>query len=147
MIAVTNRLALETVRSPQFIDITQDVLAFARHVRIQNGIIVAFSRHTTAAIKINENEPLLLEDLKDLLKSLAPREEYYRHNDFDIRTVNMHPNEPKNGHSHCQHLMLGTSETIPLISGNLQLGEWQSVFLIELDESRDRRVTVSIVGM
>ncbi|MCZ6546337.1 MAG: YjbQ family protein, partial [Chloroflexi bacterium] len=42
---------------------------------------------------------------------------------------------------------LSTSETIPLIDGELQMGEYQSVFLVELDSARDRRVTVSILGM
>jgi secondary thiamine-phosphate synthase enzyme len=140
-------LEYRTGDGPSLLDITDDVRQVVVESGLQFGQVSVYSNHTTASIRLQENEPLLLEDLKDLLKSLAPREEYYRHNDFDIRTVNMHPNEPKNGHSHCQHLMLGTSETIPLISGNLQLGEWQSVFLIELDESRDRRVTVSIVGM
>ena len=59
----------------------------------------------------------------------------------------MHPDESPNGHSHCQHLMLSTSETVPLVNGALQLGEWQSIFLIELDHPRDRRVTVNILGI
>ena len=111
------------------------------------GQVSVDSNHTTAAIRLQENEPLLLEDLKDMLGTLAPRDKYYRHNDFDIRTVNMHPDEPKNGHSHCQQILLSTSETIPLIDGGLQMGEWQSVFLIELDTARARRVTISIVGI
>jgi thiamine phosphate synthase YjbQ (UPF0047 family) len=85
--------------------------------------------------------------LKDCLLRLAPRDGYYRHNDFDIRTVNMHPDEPKNGHSHLQHLLLSTSETIPLVAGDLQLGSYQSVFLVELDGARDRRVTLTILGV
>ena len=51
-----------------------------------------------------------------------------------------------NGHPHCRHLFLGTSETIPLIGGELQFGTYQSVFLIELDRPRSREVLVSIVG-
>ena len=98
-------------------------------------------------IRLQKNEPLLLEDLKDMLRTLAPRDKYYRHNDFGIRTVNMHPDEPKNGHSHCQQILLSTSETIPLIDGSLQMGEWQNLFLIELDNARPRRVTVSILGI
>ncbi|HJN91811.1 MAG TPA: secondary thiamine-phosphate synthase enzyme YjbQ [Dehalococcoidia bacterium] len=140
-------LEYRTGDGPWLLDITDDIRQVVVESGLQYGQVSVYSNHTTASIRLQENEPLLVEDLKDLLKSLAPREEYYRHNDFDIRTVNMHPNEPKNGHSHCQHMMLGTSETIPLISGNLQLGSFQSIFLIELDDSRDRRVTVSIVGM
>ena len=146
MIAVTNRLALETVQSPQFIDITQDVLAFARHVGLQNGIIVVFSRHTTAAIKIGENEPLLMEDLERFLEKLASRNGHYQHNDFSVRTTNMTEDECPNGHAHCQHLLMSTSETIPIIDGELQLGRWQSIFLVELDRPRAREVVLQAIG-
>ena len=146
MIAVTNRLALETVRAPQFIDITQDVLAFAQHARIQNGIIVAFSRHTTAAIKIGENEPLLIKDLEQFLERIAARNGQYQHNDFSIRTANMTEDECPNGHAHCQHLLMSTSETIPIIDGDLQLGRWQSIFLVELDRPRAREVVLQAIG-
>ena len=146
MIAVTNRLILNTVRAPQLIDITKDVLAFALYSGIQNGIVVAFSRHTTAAIKISENEPLLLEDLENFLERIAPRDGEYRHNDFTIRTINMTEDECPNGHAHCQHLLMSTSETIPIIDGELQLGRWQSVFLVELDHPRSREVVLQAIG-
>ena len=58
----------------------------------------------------------------------------------------MAEDECPNGHAHCRHLFLGTSETIPLIDGGLQLGTYQRVFLIELDRQRQREVLVSIVG-
>ena len=146
MIAVTNRLILNTVRAPQLIDITKDVLAFALYSGIQNGIVVTFSRHTTAAIKISENEPLLLEDLENFLERIAPRDGEYRHNDFTIRTINMTEDECPNGHAHCQHLLMSTSETIPIIDGELQLGRWQSVFLVELDHPRSREVVLQAIG-
>ncbi len=140
-------LEYRTGDGPWLLDITDDVRQVIIESGLQFGQVSVYSNHTTAAIRLQENEPLLLEDLKDLLKSIAPQDQYYRHNDFKIRTVNMNPNEPKNGHSHCQQLLLSTSETIPLVAGSLQLGRYQSVFLIELDAARDRRVTVSIVGM
>ena len=143
---VHEHLDYSTQEGPWLLDITDDVQRVVSESGMQFGQVSVYSNHTTAAIRLQENEPLLLEDLKDTLESLAPRERYYRHNDFDIRTVNMHPDEPKNGHSHCQHILLSTSETIPLIDGCLQMGEWQSVFLIELDAPRERRVTISIVG-
>ena len=146
MIAVTNRLILNTVRAPQLIDITKDVLAFALYSGIQNGIVVAFSRHTTAAIKISENAPLLLEDLENFLERIAPRDGEYSHNDFTIRTINMTEDECPNGHAHCQHLLMSTSETIPIIDGELQLGRWQSVFLVELDHPRSREVVLQAIG-
>ena len=140
-------LEYRTELGPWLLDITEDVRQLVLESGLQFGQVSVFSNHTTAAIRLQEHEPLLLEDFKELLESIAPRERYYRHNDFSIRTVNMHPDEPKNGHSHCQQILLSTSETIPLIDGELQMGEYQSVFLVELDSARDRRVTVSILGM
>lgn len=139
-------LQYTTEAGPSFHEITEDVRRIVEASGLHFGQVTIFSNHTTAAIRLQENEPLLIEDLKDMLCRLAPQEGYYRHNDFDIRTVNMHPNEPKNGHSHCQHVLLSTSETVPLVDGCLQLGEFQSIFLVELDGARDRRVTVNIIG-
>ena len=104
---------IDTERDPQFIDITEWISECVAESGISNGFVVAYSRHTTAAIKINENEPLLLEDVEDFLEKLCPRNADYRHNNFNIRTVNMTENEPANGHVHLQHLVVGTSETIP----------------------------------
>ena len=100
---------------------------------IKNGILTVFSRHTTAAIIIQENEPLLLEDFKNFLDCVAPEEADYRHNDFNTRTVHMHEDECPNGHSHCRQLVLGTSESVPLIQGEMSLGQWQRIFFVELD--------------
>ena len=142
-----HHLEYRTGHGPCFKDITQDVCALIRESGLQWGQVTVFSNHTTAAIRLQEHEPLLLEDMCAMLERLAPSGGDYRHNDFSVRTVNMHPDESPNGHSHCQHLMLNTSETVPLVDGQLQLGEWQSIFLIELDHPRDRRVTVNVLGI
>jgi len=63
MLALTNRLVFETTRAPEFIDITDDVVRFVRESNVRNGCVIIYSRHTTAAIKVNENEPLLLKDM------------------------------------------------------------------------------------
>ncbi len=80
------------------------------------------------------------------LSRVAPAGNYYEHNDFTIRTVNMFPDECANGHSHCQHLFLGSSESIPVHEGRAHLGRFQSIFLIELDHARLRRVHVQTIG-
>jgi secondary thiamine-phosphate synthase enzyme len=118
---------------------------------IENGVVVIYSKHTTAAIKINEAEPLLLKDMECFLERLAPKESYYGHNDFAIRTVHMHEDECPNGHAHCQHLMLSTSEQVPLIEGKMTFGEWQRIFLVELDVDmvelpKKRDVVIQVVG-
>ena len=97
---------------------------------------------------IQEDEPLLLTDMKSTLERFSPSNAHYRHNDFDVRTVHMHENECPNGHSHCQHMVLGSSETIPVIDGSLALGEFQRVFVVELDPEKARRqVLVQIMGV
>jgi len=138
MLALTNHIMVETTKAPQFMDITQDVKEFVRASRIQNGCVVIYSKHTTAAIKINENEPLLLEDMERLLQSVASIDGHYHHNALK--------GEPPNGHAHCQHLFMSSSENIPIIDGELQLGRWQSVFLVELDSPRAREVVLQALG-
>jgi len=136
----------EASGAPEFIDITDEVLAAVEASEVREGSVTVFSRHTTAAVKINENEPLLLEDMARFLERTAPREANYRHNDFVIRTVNMTEDECPNGHSHCQHLLLSASETIPICEGVALLGRWQRVFLIELDRPRLRQVVIQVSG-
>ena len=143
----TFTVSLESVKAPEFLDITENVIAAVAEAGITAGIAVVYSNHTTAAIKINEWEPLLLEDLERLLEHIAPRDGNYRHNDFAVRTVNLTEGESPNGHAHCQHLTLSTSESIPVVEGQLQLGTYQRVFFIELDCPRAREATVQVMGV
>lgn len=142
----TQLLEIQTTKGPEFIDITNEVMQFVEENEVDNGVLVIFSKHTTAAIRINENESLLLKDMTQFLQELAPKDKYYRHNDFSIRTEHMHEDEVPNGHSHCQSLGMGASETVPVIDGELQIGKWQRVFLIELDHSRKRKVILQLIG-
>lgn len=138
------RLKIVTQQELEFVDISDDVRDLVRELQVRDGLVVVFSRHTTAAIKINEREPLLLEDMARLLRQWAPPGDGYRHDDFSIRTVNLQPDERPNGHAHCQQLLLNTSETIPVADGELLLGPWQSLFLVELDGPRVREVLVQL---
>src|SRR5689334_2324280 len=113
---LTTRTLTLTTRQPiDLIDITDQVAALVRDTGLRNGQVVLLSRHTTATVRIQENEPLLLEDLRDFLARLAPSNSPYRHNDFRVRTHHMHPDERPNGHAHCLQLLLGSSETVPVV--------------------------------
>lgn len=141
------RLVFETQEPIQFLDITDDVADLVRSAGLREGVASVFSRHTTAAVCIQEDEPLLLEDLRAFLERSAPADLHYRHNDFRVRTVHMHEDESPNGHSHCMQMMLGTSETVPVEDGQLLLGTWQRIFLVELDGPRPRReVVIQVFG-
>lgn len=140
-------LGYQTSGAPQFIDITDDVADAVNRSGVANGIAVVFSRHTTAAIKINESEPELVKDMARFLAEIAPQERDYFHNDFEVRTVNMEEDECPNAHAHCQHLTLSASESIPVLQGRMHLGRWQRIFLIELDRPKARQVTVQVLGI
>ncbi|MBI3964822.1 MAG: YjbQ family protein [Chloroflexi bacterium] len=138
-------LRVRTEPGPSFVDLTGAVRAFVSESGVKHGLVTIFARHTTAAIRINENEPLLLEDLKRFLNQCAPPNASYEHDDL-YRRGDVPMDEPKNAHSHCQHMLLGASETIPVVNGQMPLGKWQSIFLVELCSGRERNVLMQVIG-
>jgi len=145
MKCVTRTITVRSTRGPQFVDITDQVAGIAREASLRNGFAIVFSRHTTAAIRINENEPMLIQDMEQFLEKVAPAHAYYNHND-SAHTHTPHREDRPNGHSHCQQLLLGASEAVPIAEGHLVLGQWQRLFLVELDRGREREVVVQLVG-
>ena len=112
------------------------------------GQVLAAVAHTTCALIVQENEPLLLADLADRLRRFASRDEAYRHNEMDVRTVNVCGlDECANGHSHCQHVLLGASTALLVVDQDLVLGRWQRLLLVELDHPRPREMTVQVTGV
>ena len=135
-----------TDRPTQFVDLTDRIEAFVRQTGLSFGIVNVQSLHTTAAIVLNEHEPLLLADLASMLARLAPIDDIYQHDDSSRRTVNVSPDEPANGHAHCRALLLPSSAAINVVGGRLQIGRWQRIFLVELAGPRRRRVSVVALG-
>ena len=146
-IVLCESLEMSTTKAPEFIDITDEVQSIVAASGAQFGQVNILSTHTTAAIIVNEHEPLLLEDMARVLEEMAPVDADYEHNDFTKRTVNMEEGECMNGHAHCRHLFLGASETLPILKGEMPLGKWQRIFLVELDRARPRKVLVNIMGV
>src|SRR5207245_2872731 len=136
-----------SVAPRDFMDVTDRVADVVDRAGITEGWVGLFSKHTTAAVVINENEPLLLADMAAMLERLSATDATYGHNDFTIRTVNMHADECANGHAHCQHLLLSSSQSVPLADGHLDLGEWQRIFFVELGRPRDRQLVVQVFGI
>lgn len=136
----------KTKKEADFIDITERVEKFISESKIKDGLVNIQSLHTTMAVIVNENEPLLIKDMEPFLENIAPKKCDYNHDNFEIRTVNMCDDECTNGHSHCKAIVLPTSVTMNLIGGKLQLGQWQRIFIRELDRSRPRKVQIQIIG-
>ena len=131
-----------------FLDLTDDLRRAIKDAGVTDGIALAFCAHTTCALLINEWEDGALEDFRRHLTDLVPHEgAYYRHDDFEIRTQNMHEDERKNGHAHVKAMLLSaTSHAIPVVGGEPGLGTWQRLILFEMDEPKDRVVTFQVVG-
>jgi secondary thiamine-phosphate synthase enzyme len=136
---------LRTESRVQFIDLTELVEERVRRSGVRHGTVSIQTRHTTTGVVVNENEPLLLEDMARALERLVPRDLRYRHNDLADR-ADLPPGETENGDAHCKALLLRSSETLAIIDGQVQRGRWQRVFLVELDGPRPRSLAVVVMG-
>ncbi len=142
---VTKKLKVKVKKDTELIDITEQVRQIVKESNIINGLVTVFTKHTTSAIRVNENEPLLMQDIKDFLNRLAPRDNGYRHDQLDKRECP--PNERINAHSHLRALLMGASECVPVINRELDMGKWQSIFFVDLDGcDREREVIVQVLG-
>lgn len=147
---------METKNGIALIDITPQIRAAIVKAGVKEGTVNVLSRHTTTAIVINENEPRLVDDTRQFLMKLAPAAYPYLHNDLHLRSAPegwpggddaWRAQEPVNAHSHLLSMILGNSETIPVHQGELTIGTWQSVLLVELDGKRTRTVGIQVVGL
>jgi thiamine phosphate synthase YjbQ (UPF0047 family) len=90
-----------------YLDLTDDLRRAVKDAGVTEGMVVAFCAHTTCALLINEWEEGALADFRRHLTDVVPHEGvYYQRDDFDIRTQNMHEDEPKNGHAHVKAMLL-----------------------------------------
>jgi secondary thiamine-phosphate synthase enzyme len=135
---------IQTTEPISIIKLDEDINSAIRHCDITDGFVIISSRHTTTGITINEYEPRLLEDMKIWLSRLVPKSDKYLHNDISER--NCPPDEPENAHSHLMAMLLGSSESIPIANRKMQLGEYQSVMLIDLDGPRERTINIQVFG-
>ena len=129
-----------------FIDLTDLAQKIVQESKIKNGLLNIQSLHTTVAIIVNENEPLLISDMKKMLDRLIPQNIQYQHDNFEIRTVNLCNDECANGHAHCKAILLGPNKTLNIINGKIELGQWQRIFAVELDRSRPRKIALAVLG-
>lgn len=136
---------LETKTQFEIIDVTERVKEILKASKVKSGAVIVFAPHTTAAIRVNHNEPLLKQDIMKLLYRIAPIDINYAHDFFEIRTQ-VKADERSNGHAHVKAFLLGDSEAIPVEGGQMLLGERQSIFFVELDGGRKRRIIVQVLG-
>jgi secondary thiamine-phosphate synthase enzyme len=132
---ITDEIDIETSKRLEIIDISFKIAEIVKSCGIKNGLLNIFTRHSTSAIVINENEPRLIKDFENILMKIVPENETYGHNTID-----------NNAAAHLRSFLLGGSQSIPLNNGQLDLGTWQSIFFVELDGPRNRKVKITIMG-
>ena len=136
-----NIITRQTTKPIEIIDISAEVAEAVASSGLDTGQVTVISQHTTAFININEKEDRLLEDMETFIKRFAPKDGNYLHN--------LNPLDGRdNAHSHLIGLLMNTSETIPFSKGKLLLGQWQSLFFVELDGPRkERNILLQISGI
>ncbi len=131
-------LSIRTEAEGDIVDLTKELNDAVRASKMVDGLVCVFVSHSTAALFTIENEDGLQKDMKEALQRLFPKEMDYDHH----RRWG-----DGNGHSHVRSAFLGTSLTVPFHEGVPDLGTWQQVVLMELDNhGRDRKVILQIIG-
>jgi secondary thiamine-phosphate synthase enzyme len=117
------------------LDVTDRLLQFLRQHNLNEGMLIVYVPHTTAAVTINENaDPDVQHDMLRKLETLIPKsEQYYRHGEG-------------NSDSHVKTSMVGSSATVLVEKGRLVLGRWQGVYFCEFDGPRQREMMVKAVS-
>ena len=127
-------ISLETRSRSEMIDITAAVQKAVGEKKIESGICLIYTPHTTAAVTINENaDPDVPCDILAALDRAVPFSANYRHTEG-------------NSAAHVKSSMVGASELIIIEKGHLVLGTWQSIFFCEFDGPRTRKVFISIIA-
>jgi secondary thiamine-phosphate synthase enzyme len=136
----THRMVLnvQTKQEGDIVNLTGDVEKALRSSELKEGLACVFVPHSTAALFTIEYEPGVQQDMRDALQRLLPKGiEYEHHKRWG----------DGNGHSHVRAAFLGPSLTVPFSNGALDLGTWQQIVLMELDNrGRSREVVVQLIG-
>ncbi len=128
----SSQLAVQT-SGTGFTDLTPDVAKFLREARGREGMVTVFIRHTSASLTIQENaDPSVLRDLTTVLNRLAPESAGWVHD----------TEGPDDMPAHVKTMLTATSLQIPVLGGELALGTWQAIYLIEHRARPHRREIV-----
>ena len=135
MLLKRGTVKVNTSRRVEIQDITREVDDVLKNSGVKDGLLNIYSRHSTSAVVINENETGLVSDFQLALQKLVPEGAGYQHDRID-----------NNADSHIRGFLLGGSQTIPVENSRMMLGTWQSIFFVELDGPRQRKLTVTVMG-
>lgn len=138
MTVLTKTIQLRSKGEMDIIDITDQASRAIEESKIGNGLITVFVSGSTAAVTTIEYEPGLKYDFPEMLSRVAPKDIEYKHDNT------WHDG---NGHSHVRASLIGPSLTIPIVEGNMSLGTWQQIVLLEMDtRPRNRNIILQLIG-
>ena len=123
-----------TKRKRQVIDITELCEEKLSELQNRSGVCHLFVLHTTAALTIADLDPGTDLDLLDALDAIIPKLKY------------RHPHDPSHVSDHILSSLIGTSLSVPVDNGEMVLGTWQRIILLELDGPRTRQIALSLVS-
>jgi secondary thiamine-phosphate synthase enzyme len=135
---ISKRLTVNTNGNGDALDLTPGVERAIKEARLSGGVVTLFVIGSTAALTTIEYEEGAVHDLGQVLEHIAPRHAEYEHH---LRWGD------DNGHSHVRAALLGPSLSVPFVGGQLTLGTWQQIILIDFDtRPRQRAVVAQIIG-
>jgi secondary thiamine-phosphate synthase enzyme len=134
----TDTIRCRTAGDGDTVDLTEQLVLALRESGLTDGVATLFVAGSTGGITTMEFEPGAVSDLREVLESIAPRGRDWRHH---LKWGD------RNGHSHVRSALLGPSLSVPFICGELSLGTWQQVVLVDFDDRpRTREVIVQFIG-
>lgn len=143
----TEALHFATSEPNEFWDLTSIVREVVDRSGVRHGQVTVYTPHTTTSIVVNESETGFLNDYRRLIQDAVPEGVYYEHDDHTVRTENLQEDEFINGHAHVRQLLVGQpSVTVPVVDGQVLLGQWQRVMFVELDQARERHAFIHAQG-
>ncbi len=129
----TKTLKFKTRGEIDFIDLSDKIQEEVTNSKIKNGVVHVFAPHATGILILTENDPALLDDIKDFLEQLVPKGENYQH--------------PSNAHAHLRSMLFAPDRTLPVVDGQVMFGTWQSLLFVETDVyPRERTIIVQVLG-
>lgn len=133
-----DELVLETQGDGDIIDLTEQAKKMIANAGLQEGLCTVFAAHSTCGMTTIECEPGCNHDLNVVMERLAPQDDSWEHNERNADT---------NGHSHVRAALIGPSVTIPFAHGELLVGTWQKVVMIDFDDRpRSRKIVIQLLG-
>lgn len=160
MLVIHKTFNVQSDRRVSFFDMTEDVKAAVKAANIKDGILVAYSQHTSCSVFIQEESEdvtywetqLILQDMLNVFEKVVPtcqfETQYLHPGPIHVKNAKELRNEKSewllNTDGHLRSVLLGRSESIPIVDHELILGEFGRIYFADFDQTRERERTFRI---